>query len=289
MVQKKRGWAEAEKIAYMLLGCVCYALGLVLFLSPFSIVAGGVTGLAILLNTLFSNLPLGLLTIALNIPILLLGIRYCGVRFILKCLLTISVLGVCTDLLALLPPVTDNSILAALYGGILQGTGIGFFMRSEYSSGGTELLGRVISKLTGHVLRLPICIGILDGIIVVLGAVFTKNPDNMLYALIVIFMSTKVSELVLMGLGKSKLCIIITDHGEEVSKALLERSPRGITMLDGRGMYTKRDRNVLLTCIKSRQLPQLKQIVKEIDETAFIIVNDSVEVRGKGFRALGED
>lgn len=289
MVQKKRGWAEAEKIAYMLLGCVSYALSIAMFLSPFSIVSGGMTGLAILLNTLFENLPLGLTTVALNIPILLLGIRFCGVRFVLKCLLTLSVLGVCTDAVAILPPITDNSILAALYGGVLQGIGIGFFMRSEYSSGGTELLGRIVSNLTGHVLRIPICIGILDGIIVVLGAVFTKNPDNMLYALIVIFVSTKLSELVLMGLGKSKLCIIITDHGEEVSKELLARSPRGITMLDGRGMYTKRDRNVLLTCIKSRQLPQLKQIVKEIDETAFIIVNDSVEVRGKGFRALGED
>ena len=289
MLKNKQKLLVLENLFYMLLGCVTYAMGMVMFLSPFSIVSGGMTGLAILLNALFENLPLGMTTIALNIPVLLLGIRFFGIRFVLKCLLTISVLGVCTDILSILPPITENAILASLYGGVLQGVGVGFFMRSEFSSGGTELLGRAISKLTGHVLRIPICIGILDGIIVLLGAVLTKNPDNMLYALIVIFVSTKVSELVLMGLGKSKLCIIITDHGEEISKELLARSPRGITMLDGRGMYTKRERNVLLTCIKSRQLPQLKQIVKEIDETAFIIVNDSVEVRGKGFRALGED
>ena len=289
MIEKKQLFLQLQKLFCMLLGCVVYALGLVMFLSPFSIVSGGMTGLAILLNTLFNNLPLGMMTIALNIPILLLGIRFCGWKFILKCLLTILVLGVFTDLLALVPPITDDAILAALYGGVLQGAGIGLFMRSEYSSGGTELLGRMVSRWMRHTVKIPLCIGILDGIIVVLGALLTKNPDNMLYALIVIFGSTKVSELVLMGVGKSKLCIIITDRGEEVSRALLEKSPRGITMLDGRGMYTRRDRDVLLTCIKNRQLPQLKQIVKEVDETAFIIVNDSVEVRGKGFRALGDE
>ena len=96
---------------------------------------------------------MGMTTIALNIPILLLGVRFFGIRFVLKCLLTITVLGTCTDLLAILPPITENPILASLYGGVLQGIGIGFFMRSEFSSGGTELLGRVISKLTKHTVR----------------------------------------------------------------------------------------------------------------------------------------
>ena len=202
--------------------------------------------------------------------------------------MTISVLGVFTDLIVFMPAMTDNYILAALYGGICQGVGVGLFMRCEYSSGGTELLGRLISRWCKYRIKLPVCIGILDGIIVILGAVLTQNPDNMLYALIVIFVSTKISEMVLMGVEKSKLCIIITDHGEEISRTLLEKSPRGITMMQGQGMYTNRDRNVLLTCIKSRQLPQLKQIVKEVDETAFIIVNDSVEVRGKGFQSLND-
>ena len=126
----------------------------------------------------------------------------------------------------------------------------------------------------------------LDGIIVILGAIFTKNPNNMLFAIIVIFVSTKVSETILVGIEKSKLCIIISDKGEAISDALIEASPRGVTMLDGEGMYTRSAHNVLLTCVKNRQLSQLKQIVNSVDPGAFIIINDSVEVRGKGFRSL---
>lgn len=110
----------------------------------------------------------------------------------------------------------------------------------------------------------------------------------MLYALIVVFVSTKASEIILVGLEKSKLCIIISDKGEEIAKTLLEKSPRGVTMLDGEGMYMHKQHNVLLTCVKNAQLTQLKQIVKEIDEHAFIIINDSVEVREQGFKDLNE-
>lgn len=269
----------------MLIGCLAYALSTVLFLAPNSIIAGGVSGLSVLLNILNENIPIGMISIVLNIPILLMGIKFCGIKFILKCLLTISVLGVFTDLLAFLPPITDDSILAALYGGICQGIGIGCFVKYEFSSGGTELLGRMVSGWTKF-LKIPVCVGILDGIIVILGTVVTKNFNNMLYALIVIFVSTKLSELVLMGIEKSKFCIIITDKGRELSEELLHNSPRGITMLEGQGMYTSKNHNVLMTCVKNRQLTQLKQIVKSVDESAFIIVNDSVEVRGKGFQAL---
>ena len=111
MLKNKQKLLVLENLFYMLLGCVTYAMGMVMFLSPFSIVSGGMTGLAILLNALFENLPLGMTTIALNIPVLLLGIRFFGIRFVLKCLLTISVLGVCTDILAILPPITENAIL----------------------------------------------------------------------------------------------------------------------------------------------------------------------------------
>ena len=138
-------------------------------------------------------------------------------------------------------------------------------------------------------LKIPVCVGILDGIIVVLGAIVTNSPDNMLYALIVIFASTKVSEIVLTGLEKSKLCIIITDKGEELSNVLVHNSPRGVTMLQGQGMYTNKEHRVLLTCVKNRQLTQLKLLVNSVDQNAFIIINESIEVRGQGFQSLQVD
>lgn len=271
----------------MLLGCVFYALSLRLFLRDNGIVAGGLTGLATLINLIDERIPMGMITIALNIPVFLIGLKYTGWKFILRCLLTVGVLGVVTDALAFLPQLTDQPLLAALYGGILQGISVGLFIRCEFSSGGTELLGRVVSKWV-KVVNIPVCVGIFDAIIVAAGA-FKQGPENILYALIVVFVCTKVSEIVLMGLEKSKLCIIITSKGREVAQALIEKSPHGITMMDGEGMYTHQDKNVLLTCVRNRQLTRLRQIVREVDEAAFVIINDAVEVRGKGFTALDKD
>lgn len=284
-MQKKEILQELKGYLFMLIACVAYAMSTSLFLAPNSIIAGGIAGLSVLVNYFNKNIPIGILSIAFNLPILLFAIKTQGWKFIFRCLLTIVTLGVVTDLLAFLPAMTSDSILSSLYGGVCQGIAVGLFVKYEFSSGGTELLGRLIARLV-KVIKLPVCVGILDGIIVVAGAIATQTPNNMLYALIVVFVSTKVSEIVLVGLEKSKMCIIITDKGEELSNVLVQNSPRGVTMLDGQGMYTHSNHNVLLTCVKNRQLTQLRQLVKSVDEHAFIIINESVEVRGKGFQTL---
>ncbi|MBE7086485.1 MAG: YitT family protein [Clostridiales bacterium] len=285
---KRKILEEIRGYIGMLVGCLLYGLSTSLFLAPTEIVAGGASGLAVLINLLYNKISVGTLLLLINLPIMLLGLKYQGWKFILRCLLTVATLSVITDLLALLPAPTEDSVLASLYGGICQGVGIGMFVKYQFSSGGTELLGRVLAKFIKG-LSIPVCVGILDGAIVIFGAIVTQNPANMLHALIVIFVSTKVSEMILVGFDKSKLCIIISDKGAEISAALLENSPRGVTMLEGQGMYTHNERNVLLTCVKNHQLTQLKQIVKSVDEKAFIIINESVEVRGQGFKALGQD
>lgn len=279
---------EARGYFFMLVACCAYACSTSLFLAPNSIVAGGISGLSVMLNILNGKLKIGMMVIALNVPILLLGLRLQGWKFIFRCLVTIVTLGVVTDLFAYFDPITDNPLLASLYGGVCQGIGIGLFVKYEFSSGGTELLGRVLSRMI-PVLKIPVCVGLLDAAIVVLGAIVTESPDNMLYALIVIFASTKVSEVVLNGLEKSKLCFIITDKGREISDLLVHKSPRGVTMLQGQGMYTNKGHDVLLTCVKNRQLTQLKQLVNSVDPTAFMIINESFEVRGQGFQSLQAD
>ena len=286
MLNKKQVLAEAKGYLFMLLGCIAYGLSTSFFLAPNSIIAGGVTGLAVMINYLNENILIGMISIVINLPILVFGVKFQGWKFIIRCLITVATLGVVTDLLDMLNfTMTNDGVLASLYGGLCQGIGIGLFVRYQFSSGGTELLGRLIARFV-HGLNIPVCVGILDGLVVVFGAIVTKNPANLLYALIVVFLSTKVSEVILMGLEKSKLCIIITDKGEEISKTLLEKSPRGITMWNGEGMYTHKEHNVVLTCVKNHQLTQLKQIVNEIDSKAFIMINESVEVRGQGFKSL---
>lgn len=275
---------EIKRYFFMVLGCISYAVSLVVFLVPNQIVAGGVTGAA----TLFNLLTGGYFTyfvVGLNVPILLLGLKQKGWKFILNCFITITVLGLLTDLLIFLPPVTDNPILAAMYGGIAQGIGIGLFVKYEMSSGGTELLGRITySKIPYG--NIPTHIAVLDAIVVISGAVVLNNVENILYALILIFISAKVSDIFLTGLNSSKLCHIITEKPEEVAAELMKNSPRGITRLNGTGMYTRTDRGVLITCIKKQQLEQLKQIVKSIDDKSFIIVSETKEVYGKGFTSV---
>jgi uncharacterized membrane-anchored protein YitT (DUF2179 family) len=168
-----------------------------------------------------------------------------------------------------------------------MGFGSGLFVRYNFN-GGTELLGRVFAKWfkTDNV---PLCVGACDATIVLSGLFApTASLENILYALIVVFICTKLSELVLTGFSKSKLCFIITDKGKEIADELIRRSPRGVTMLDGQGMYTGNGHNVLMTCVKSRQLSAMKEIVKSVDEHAFVIINESVEVRGKGFKEWNE-
>ena len=275
---------ELKGYICMVLGCVAYAMSTVFFLAPNSIVAGGVSGLATLIHLLSEGkIPIGAVMIAINLPIFLLGLKYTGWKFILRALITVATISIIVDVAAFLPGLTDDPILASLYGGICQGIGIGLFVRCEFSSGGTELLGRLCAKWTIRG-SIPVWVGILDAIIVVAGAICLQKIDNVLYALIVIAVSTKVSEIILVGLEKSKMCIVITAKGEEMGKTLVARSPRGVTLMDGKGMYTDKHHHVLLTCVKNRQLTQFRQIVKEVDENAFVIINDSIEVRGKGFK-----
>ncbi len=296
---KKELFEEIKGYIFMLLGCIAYGASTALFLEPNGIVAGGVTGLSVLINLVFKTpISIGTWIIILNVPILLFALKSQGVKFIVRCLITIVTLGLVTDLIEYLNifyrgdglnvslPLTNDNILASLYGGILQGVGIGLFVRFQFSSGGTELLARLVARVAKGI-NIPVCLGIIDGIIVILGT-FATSVENILYALIVIYVSTKLSEMILVGLQKSKLCIVITNKGEEIAKTIIEQCPRGVTRIDSEGMYTHLHHDVLLTCVRNTELTKVKKIINSVDPTAFVIINDSTEVRGQGFKSLSE-
>lgn len=276
---------ETKRYIFMIIGCFSYALSLQMFLIPNKIVGGGVSGAASLIE-IITSLPAGLFIVLLNLPILIFGFRLMGLKFIIRCFITTASLGLATEILSwFVLPITDNAILAAAYGGVLQGIGIGLFIKYETSSGGTELLGRI----TNHALpfgSIATHVAVFDALVVVIGAIALKNPENILYALILIFISAKVSDLIVLGLNKAKLCYIITTKSEEVSAFMLSHSPRGITLIQGEGMYTKTPKDVLLTCVKNNQVAYLKSAIKQLDENAFIIVTDAIEVYGKGFKRI---
>lgn len=286
-IDRKKIIKELRRYLFMILGCFCYSLSLRSFLIPNEIVGGGVSGAASLIE-MITGLPAGLFIVVINIPILILGFNLMGWKFILNCFITTATLGGTTEILSLFGNslfFCDDKILAGLYGGILQGIGIGFFIKYETSSGGTELLGR----LTYHVMpfgSIATHVAMLDGVVVVLGAIVLKNPANVLYALILIFVSAKLSDMVLYGFTKAKMCYVITEKAEEISEFLISHSPRGVTMVQGEGMYSKTNKGVLLTCVKNNQVVALKNAIKSLDENAFVIVTDANEVYGKGFKNI---
>ena len=282
--------SEILRYLFMIIGCISYSLSLGVFLIPNEIVGGGVSGAASLIE-LETGLPAGIFIVAINLPILIFGFRLMGWKFILRCFITTATLGLCTEVCGNIAEVTglcnitDSPLLASLYGGILQGIGIGLFVKYETSSGGTELLGRI----THHVLpfgSIATHVALFDGFVVILGAIVRANPENVLHALILIFVSAKVSDVIILGLDKAKMCYVITTKAEEVASYLLAHSPRGITLINGEGMYTRTPKGVLMTCVKNRQIAPLKNSVRQIDENAFVIVCEATEVYGKGFHQI---
>lgn len=277
--------SETKRYLFMIAGCFSYALSLQMFLIPNKIVGGGVSGAASLIEIL-TSLPAGLFIVLINLPILIMGLRLKGIKFIIRCFITTATLGLATEILSwFVVPITDNALLSSAYGGILQGIGIGLFIKFETSSGGTELLGR----LTNHILpfgSIATHVAVLDAIVVVVGAIVLQNPENILYALILIFISAKLSDMIVLGLSKAKMCYIITNKAEEISSYLLAHSPRGITLVNGEGMFSKTPRSILLTCVKNSQIANLKACVKHLDDGAFVIVTDATEVYGKGFKHI---
>ena len=275
---------ECKRYFFMILGCLFYSGSLCILLIPNEIVGGGVSGAASLIQ-IVTGLPAGVFIVLINAPILLGGLKLMGWQFILRCLITTLTLGVCTELLSALPQLTDNALLASVYGGIFQGVAVGFFIRYETSSGGTELLGR-ISRHIFKVGSIATHVALFDGLVVIIGAFVMHNPENVLYALILIFVSVKVSDMIVLGLDKAKLCYIITDKAIEISDFLIANSPRGVTLIQGEGMYSKKPHGVLLTCVKKNQIVPLKSAIKQLDENAFVIVCEANEVYGKGFHQI---
>ena len=163
--------------------------------------------------------------------------------------------------------------------------GIGLFIKYEMSSGGTELLGR----LTHHVVpfgSIATHVAIFDSLVVIVGALLKHNIENILNALILIFLSAKISDLIVFGFSKAKMCYIITEKAETIAEYLITHSPRGVTKVDGEGMYSKTEKGVLMTCIKSNQVVSLRSAIHLLDEDAFVIVCDANEVYGKGFNRI---
>jgi uncharacterized membrane-anchored protein YitT (DUF2179 family) len=267
-------------------GSILLAVGLAAFLIPNKIAPGGVSGLATIIFYVL-GWPVGLTMLVLNIPLFFVGIRELGWAFAAKSLFGTILLSLAVDVLEpLITAPTKDPLLASIYGGILVGIGLGLVFRAGGTTGGTALAAQIAShrvKLTSGYALL-----IIDGLVIALaGFVFTL--ELALYALISLFVTTQVIDLVQEGIGYFKAALIISDRNIEIGQAILREMDRGATCLQGKGVYTGVKREVLLCVVSRPEVTKLKRLVARIDPRAFMIVTNVHEALGEGFKEFRGD
>lgn len=283
-MEKETVKKEIAAVGFMLAGCVVFALGLNLFVVPCNLVLGGTTGGAVVVNKLF-GIPVGTASIMINIPIMLIGWKILGWKFIARTAVTSMVLGAMIDALAWVQFPEVDPILSALYGGILLGIAIGIFYQYNWSSGGSEILARAWCRATGKG-TMGQAMAIVDGMVVVGGNLLLGEPANMLLALVTIFVCSKATDMIIAGYDKGMQCLIITNKGDDLYHLVQTKYQRGMTCLNGRGMYTGNEYQVMMTVVKRAQFADYKKMIKEVDPAAFVIVSETYDVFGRGFKEI---
>lgn len=268
----------------IIIGSAIMGLAYNLFLIPHRIVPGGVTGLSIIINYWLKT-PIGLVVIIFNIPLFGLGIKALGKVYGLKSLMGIILSSLFIDFFTYvlaIPKATNNNILAAVYGGVLLGTGLGIVFRGQGSTGGTDIIGQVLNRYTN--LSTGMGILITDFIIISLAAIVFRKLEAALYGYLTLFLSSKTIDLVSEGWSFTRAVYIISDKATEIARLIMEKMGRGVTRIYAKGEYTDVARDVLLCVMTKREVSKMRNLVKEIDPKAFIIISDVYEVLGKGFK-----
>jgi uncharacterized membrane-anchored protein YitT (DUF2179 family) len=278
----KRYWPALRDYLLLTVGALLAAVAVDVFMVPNNVVAGGLTGAAMLLRT-FIGTPVGLVTLLVNIPLFIIGFRSLGgIVFGARTLYATAVMAIAIDLLApYLGPVTSDPLLYTLYGGLLDGLGVGLVFRARGTTGGIDIIARLLER------RYGIAPGkaMLAINAAVLGVAFIGyGPEKVLYAVLVAFVGSLALDYTLAAGSGARQALIVTSQPDAITQAVLHDLGRGVTMLEGYGGYTGASRPVLLCVVGRAELSFLKQIVSHADPQAFMIVGEVSEVLGEGFR-----
>jgi len=270
----------------ILLGALVQAFAMRLFLVPGQLVSGGISGASQIINH-FVRIPIGLMVFVGNIPLFILGWRFLGgPRFALRTAIAVGAFSLFTDLLVLLIPasgVTPDNVLNALFGGVVLGVGLGLVYRGGGTSGGSDILGRILNHRFG--ISISQAYLITDTIVVLAGG-FAFSWEKALYGMVVIYISGLAAEMISEGSSIFRTAVIISEKYEAISAEIMSTLERGVTVLSGTGAYTGNERPVLYCVITRGEVNQLKEVVKEIDPKAFMVIGVTHEAMGEGFRQL---
>ena len=277
--------AAAERFfsyAQIILGALIGGAAYPLIMTPNKIAPGGITGIATILNHLF-QWPVGTVTLILNVPLFLISYKAMGRIFAFRSLVATLFFTLFIDVLPLQPMTTDP-LLGALYGGVMLGAGLGLIMRGGATTGGSDMVARMVNKRFQFISTGSFLFAIDFAVVVSAG--FLIGATEALYSLICIFLSARIMDTIIVGFSSNKACFIISSRWQEISDRIMRDMDRGVTQLTARGAYTGAERPTLLCVIGRSEIMALKRILREEDEKAFVIIVEAHEAIGDGFTHL---
>jgi uncharacterized membrane-anchored protein YitT (DUF2179 family) len=278
-----------KNYSLIVIGSFILAASFVLFVTPYKIVPGGVYGISIVLHYIFGT-PVGMMALVFDIPLTIIGVKVLGPRFGAKTVLGFVLTAVFVDTLTYFygtdPLVENDALLSSVFGGLFMGVGLGLIFKSRATSGGSDIVAMMLSKFT----RLPVgqLMIAVDSTIVLLGLIVFKDWKIPLYSLIVIFVTGKVIDTILEGMNYEKVLLIVSDKIQEIRQKIIYDLNRGGTLLKGEGLYSEKERPVLLTVVNRRETVMLQHYINQIDPDAFVTVINANEILGNGFKSLRE-
>ena len=281
-------WSVTLDILKTAIGCALFALGFDLFLMPGGMNAGGLSGLAMVVVHLTDFSSVGLVTALFNIPLFILAGKKIGKKFFLGSFIGMAFSSVFIDMFAVLPVPEVEPLLGAVYGGVICGAGLGFVFAAGVSTGGSDIVVRLLKLKYRHVpigvisMSFDACVAILTGIVF-------RDVNAALYTGITIYITGKIIDMVVYSFDYSKVALIITKEYEQVAQMISDKLEGGATYLHGEGTYSRKATKVVLTAVKKQQIAELKELVVDIDPDAFIIVQEAHQVLGDGFIRYSKD
>lgn len=274
-----------KNYAYMGVGSLLYSLSLALLLDPNNLAPGGVSGIAIILNR-FVPIQVGTLILLMNIPIMIMGFVWLGKQFCFRSFLCLVVTSfLINEFSVMFQPIVDDKILAALWGGGMMGLGIGLVMKQNASTGGMDVVVKLLRKRFPE-LKTSALYLVLDSSVVVAASICFRNVSLAMYAGICIYFSSHLLDLVLYGKDEANLVYIISDKNEEIAESFLENLDIGVTYIEGKGGYSKDEKQVIMAVMKKHVSAKAEEVIKEIDPKAFMIVTSATEIFGEGYKNI---
>ncbi len=277
---------KVKKLVMELIGTVIgafiLAIAVSLFLLPNQLSSGGIAGIATITYYLL-NIPMGIMIITINVPLFILAIFKIGKSFFFKSMIGTITLSIFIDFLDQLQPLTNDRFLACIYGGIIMGLGTAILLKVNSSTGGTDLTSYIVKEYKPTISLSRIII-IIDTVIVTLNVIFLREIEIGLYSAIAIYLMGKMIDILFEGIYFTKLLLIVSDKNEEIAKQIGDKIKRGTTGLFGKGMYTEEEKIVLMCAASRGDIAKIKMIARKIDPDSFIVITNSREVVGLGFK-----